>query len=375
MPESNNGGKPYYERLIAETSRQLSICNACRYCEGYCAVWDAIEYRKEFSKGDISYLSNLCHDCGECFDVCPFVPPHEFNVDIPSTLSEVRMHTYREYASPKSSAGLYERPALTASIIGLASLVSVIVFTFLSGRLNELGKAINSPGSFYVILPNLAIDVAGTFLAIFFIASWTVSGIKFLNDTSGEKMGAKSLLMALKDGLSGKWMKGGEAGCNYPQRESRGSYLKLTLHSMILYGFLLDLLATSTAFVEQRFFGILPPYPLLSVPVVTGISGGILIIAGVSMFLYHDHHGTSPKKGDMKLLDRVFMLSLLLTAATGLALLALRSTSLMGGLLLIHVSVVSTLFITAPYGKFVHLVYRGLSTAKYHDEKARFDVQ
>ena len=31
--------------LLAEAERQLDICNACRYCEGYCAVFPALERR------------------------------------------------------------------------------------------------------------------------------------------------------------------------------------------------------------------------------------------------------------------------------------------------------------------------------------------
>lgn len=371
MPESENRTSTYYDKLIQDTSRQLAICNACRYCEGFCAVWDAIEYRKEFSRGDISYLSNLCHDCGECYDVCPFVPPHEFKVDIPAAMSEVRMHTYGEYASPESSARLYDRPLSTAALIGGISFITVIALFLVFGKPSRLFGVLSGSGSFYVILPNIVIDFAGSLLALFFLASWAVSGMKFLRDTStGGRIGLSPILLAARDGLSGKWMRGGGAGCNYPQREERGSYLKFSLHTMILYGFLLDLLATVSAFIEQDFVGIMPPYPVLSIPVLSGIAGGLLIIAGVTAFLYFDSLESGPKKGDMKTLDRAFMLSLLLTALTGLLLLVLRDSPFMGTMLLIHISVVSTLFITAPYGKFVHLVYRGLAMAKYHQEKA-----
>lgn len=371
-PESK--GNDYYRKLIEDTSRQLAICNACRYCEGFCAVWDAIEYRKEFSSGDVSYLSNLCHDCGECYDVCPFVPPHEFKVDIPSAMSEVRMHTYAEYATPGSAGRLYRNPVRTAGVIALGSLIVVIALYLLTGNSSRALSSITGPGSFYVVLPNIAIDVTSSILVLFFLISWAVSGMKFLKATStGGKIGFRPLLNAFRDGMEGKWMHGGGAGCNYPEREERGSYLKLSLHSLVMYGFLLDLLATISAFVEQYFFNIMPPYPLLSVPVVSGTAGGLMILVGVSLFMHYDSTREGSKKGDMKLLDRVFMGSLWATAFTGLLLLALRSTPYMGIILLVHISVVSTLFVTAPYGKFVHLVYRGLATAKYHQEKSEFE--
>jgi MinD superfamily P-loop ATPase len=45
----------------------MEICNACRYCEGFCAVFPAVELRREFSAGDLSYLANLCHGCRGCY--------------------------------------------------------------------------------------------------------------------------------------------------------------------------------------------------------------------------------------------------------------------------------------------------------------------
>ena len=43
-----------------EVARQMQICNACRYCEGSCAVFPAMTRRLEFGKADVHYLANLC---------------------------------------------------------------------------------------------------------------------------------------------------------------------------------------------------------------------------------------------------------------------------------------------------------------------------
>ena len=39
----------------------MRICNACRYCEGLCAVFPAMEMRRNFNAADLNYLANLCH--------------------------------------------------------------------------------------------------------------------------------------------------------------------------------------------------------------------------------------------------------------------------------------------------------------------------
>ena len=53
--------------LIQEARRQLEICNACRYCEGFCAVFPAMMRNKMFADGDISHMANLCHNCRGCY--------------------------------------------------------------------------------------------------------------------------------------------------------------------------------------------------------------------------------------------------------------------------------------------------------------------
>src|SRR3954466_3705094 len=97
------------DSLIAEADRQLSICNACRYCEGYCAVFPAMELRREFSAGDLGYLANLCHDCRGCYYACPFTPPHEYALNLPQTFALLRSETYAEYAWPRAFAKAFER--------------------------------------------------------------------------------------------------------------------------------------------------------------------------------------------------------------------------------------------------------------------------
>ena len=37
-----------------EVQRALQICNACRYCESFCAVFAAMTKRLEFNQGDIN---------------------------------------------------------------------------------------------------------------------------------------------------------------------------------------------------------------------------------------------------------------------------------------------------------------------------------
>src|SRR6476619_2576018 len=114
-------------RILEEADRLMTVCNSCRYCEGLCAVFPAMEMRRAFSDGDLNYLANLCHSCGACYTDCQFSPPHEFNVNVPQTLAKVRNDSYKSYVWPKALAPLFERNGLALSLV---AVLSVGIFLF-----------------------------------------------------------------------------------------------------------------------------------------------------------------------------------------------------------------------------------------------------
>src|SRR5436853_4091725 len=104
----------------------MIICNACRYCEGYCAVFPAMERRLTFAEGDLNYLANLCHNCAECYYACQYAPPHEFAVNVPRILAEIRAQSYRKYAWPRALGKAFDANALVTSIVLAVSLIAAI---------------------------------------------------------------------------------------------------------------------------------------------------------------------------------------------------------------------------------------------------------
>jgi citrate/tricarballylate utilization protein len=70
-------------------------------------------------------------------------------------------------------------------------------------------------------------------------------------------------------------------------------------------------------------------------------------------------------------MDVAFIGMILLASTSGLLLMMLRETAAMSSVLVIHLGVVMALFLTLPYGKFVHGVYRCAALVKYALERAR----
>jgi ferredoxin len=112
----------------AEVARQLQICNACRYCEGYCAVFPAMTRRLEFPAADVHFLANLCHQCGACLHACQYAPPHEFAVNVPQATARVRVRTYAQYAWPPGLGRLYERNGVVLALALAAALSFILAF-------------------------------------------------------------------------------------------------------------------------------------------------------------------------------------------------------------------------------------------------------
>ena len=122
-------------KTLEEADRLMTVCNSCRYCEGLCAVFPAMEMRRAFSDGDLNYFANLCHACGACYTDCQFSPPHEFDVNVPKTLAAARAESWAAYAWPCAFSGLFVRNGLAISLIAAVSVAAGPVVLMFCRRL------------------------------------------------------------------------------------------------------------------------------------------------------------------------------------------------------------------------------------------------
>lgn len=346
--------------LLKEADREMVICNACRYCEGFCAVFPAMERRRTFSGDDLIYLANLCFDCRACFYACQYAPPHEFGVNVPKIFAELRTETYRDYTWPGVLSGLFRRGGVAGGLIGALCVAAVLLLVLALQGPAALLSAQHGDGAFYRVVPYLAMVLPALGITLYGLAVLLIGAVRFWRETRGslgEMLDASALWRATQDAFSLRYLGGGGDGCNYP--DAAFSHARRWLHHLVFYGFLLDLASTTVAAIYDHGLGWIAPYPYLSWPVVLGTVGGILLIAGTSGLLYLKWRSDKePADRQMAAMDVAFLLALLLTSLTGLLLLVLRDTPAMGALLAIHLGLVAALFITLPYGKFAHLFYR-----------------
>jgi citrate/tricarballylate utilization protein len=359
--------------LLKEGERQMTICNACRYCEGYCAVFPALELRRTFTKADLVYLANLCFDCRDCYYACQYAPPHEFAMNVPKVMSQLRTETYREFSWPVVFSGLFKRNALAVSLVTLSALAIILLLVWSVKGPGVLFGIHLGEGAFYRVVPFVAMTIPALIMALYGLAILLVGALRFWRQTQGhlsEMISLSALWQATKDAFGLTYLKGGGAGCSYPEAAFASS--RRWFHHLVFYGFLLDFASTSVAAFYHHFLDWQAPYPLLSLPVILGTVGGIGLLIGTSgLLVLKWQSDRDPASAGMFSMDVAFLVLLFLTSLTGLLLLAFRDTAAMGMLLVIHLGVVAGLFLTIPYGKFAHVVYRYAALVRYATEQRR----
>ncbi|MFG1421743.1 tricarballylate utilization 4Fe-4S protein TcuB [Roseixanthobacter liquoris] len=356
---------------LAEADRLMTVCNSCRYCEGLCAVFPAMEMRRAFADGDLNYLANLCHGCGACYYDCQFSPPHEFEVNVPQVLAQVRAESYGHYARPGILSGVFKRSGIAvagASALAVAALFAG--FAIWQGPDILFGVHVG-PGAFYRLMPHNAMALLFGIALLFAVAVIGLGVRAFLRDIAepaATPAAGSGLWQATRDAGELRYLDGGGAGCG--NAEGKPQDRRRLYHHLTFYGFMLCLAATSVATLYHYLFGWEAPYPWWDLPVVLGTLGGIGIVIGPLGLMAQDRRREAPLKDPGQAgLGTAFCLTLVGLGVTGLALLVFRETAAMGTLLALHLGAVLGFFLTMPYGKFVHGIYRYVALARFARER------
>ena len=342
---------------VADARRAMEVCNACRYCEGFCAVFPAMERRRSFTDGDLDYLAHLCHGCRGCYYACQYAPPHPFGINVPQTFSELRFDSYARHAWPRPLAALFcDNGVVMALAMGLGVAVVLLLAALLQDPAALLGTHPVRAGAFYVVIPYAAMAWPAGVAFLFSVVAIAMSVRGFWR-TAGTKLHAPGAIgVALHDAMTLKNLGGGGHGCN--DRDEGFSGLRRRLHHALFYGFLLCFASTSIASFYD-LFGAQAPYGFWTPPVLLGTVGGVSMLGGAGGLFWLMLTGDqAPTARRLVGPDVAMLTSFAMTAFTGLLLLALRSTGAMGIMLAIHLGFVLALFVTLPCSRMVHGVYR-----------------
>jgi citrate/tricarballylate utilization protein len=224
-------------------------------------------------------------------------------------------------------------------------------------------------GNFYAVFPHGAMVAMFAVAFGFAVLALAIGAARFWRGQAPGDIGAAPAMEAARHALALTYLDGGHGeGCN--EADDRFTLMRRRFHHLTFYGFMLCFASTCVATLYHYALGMAAPYALTSLPVALGTVGGFGLIAGTAGLWWlnvrrHPLHGDPVQRP----MDRAFIALLFATSLTGLALLALRDTGAMGLLLAVHLGTVMALFLTLPYGKFAHAVYRLAALLKWAVER------
>jgi citrate/tricarballylate utilization protein len=247
------------------------------------------------------------------------------------------------------------------------------VFLCLALNLNGTLFGTVADNNFYNIFPhgllvNLFLPVFG-----FIVLSLGLGVRSFWRDvtpaTGRQEPNLDATSGAVWDALRLKNLDGGHGeGCH--NEDENWTDARRKAHHLTFYGFMLCFLATSVATLYHYVFGWVAPYDLSSLPKLFGVTGGLFLGVG-TMWLAWLHLHRHPDHGDsaQRPMDLGFIALLWLTAWSGLLLVVVKASPYLPLVLAVHLGVVMALFLTLPYGKFAHGIFRMAALLRHHVEK------
>ena len=100
------------QKLNVELERVFDICHGCRRCVSLCnsfpTLFDLVDESSTMevdgvSKDDYSKVVDQCYLCDLCYlTKCPYVPPHEWNVDYPHLMLRAKAVKHKKGQTPYS---------------------------------------------------------------------------------------------------------------------------------------------------------------------------------------------------------------------------------------------------------------------------------
>ena len=120
--------------LFQEMERVFDICHGCRRCVNLCTAFPRLfDLIDEGTSGELDGVNknqlwevvDRCYLCDMCFMTkCPYVPPHEWNIDFPHLMLRAKTVKYKS-----QGAGFRDKLLSSTDLMGKLATIPVVVQT------------------------------------------------------------------------------------------------------------------------------------------------------------------------------------------------------------------------------------------------------
>ena len=125
------------EDLNKELERVFDICHGCRRCVSLCnafpTLFDLVDESSTMevdgvAKSDYINVVDHCYLCDLCFlTKCPYVPPHEWNVDFPHLMLRAKANKFKHYGA-SSRDKMLSNTDRVGSLLGIPVIAQTVNF-------------------------------------------------------------------------------------------------------------------------------------------------------------------------------------------------------------------------------------------------------
>ncbi len=304
----------------------------------------------------------LCHNCGDCSTLCPRgAKPGD-------VLAAVRSYAIQEYARPKKLADMINNPKKLPVLMAIPVVLFLVIG--LMAKLFGLHWLDITPNGDSIVhakfIHSTLVDVVMIPTFFFSIGVFALGLRRFMADihkdalicgkTDKEKIDPKGFVEALVKVIPTvlQHKKFTECGENAE---------RATSHMMVFFGFLGLFIVTNIFFVVMYGFGIHGPYSQLNPVKWLGNIAGVSLIIGAALMIKDritkDDQVSAYKDWFIVVLALALGLTGMLTQMTRIGGAACMSYSIY----LLHLICIWTFFISLPFSKFAHIIYRTVAMA------------
>ena len=357
------------EEILAAGGETIKKCYQCATCATVCPLSqdDSPFPRKQMLLGQWGLKERLlsdpsiwlCHQCGDCTVYCPReARPGD-------VLGALRNMAVRELSEFKFLWTFYNKPWGLPILFLIAFFFVFLSFSFFFGGI---------PGIFSLdIIPVISIDVHESLKRVLMVDAIFVPLAIFVAVMAATGINRMWNGMCRNAEIPAAYRKGlweilrtylvpaiREILAHSRFRDCGANQWRVNGHRMLLWSFIILAFVTTVVFIAADILGFHTPWPLYNPIKILANIGAILLIYGVISLIANRSRAEVEGKLRSSYQDWFLIYLILAVGVTGLLteILRLIHNTFYPGMYALHLVTVFMLFLSIPYSKFAHLIYR-----------------